>query len=308
MSLHARTAIVRHFGPPEVIQLEHLPSRGLAQGEVRVAVRSSGMNPVDARIRSGSFGGTVPLALGTEFAGVIAETRDAGLQVGDAVIGWGVQGANSDLVVTDASRLIPKPTAISWDTAAGIGGVGSTAMTALGALELAAGNTIVVHGAAGGVGTILTQLAHARGLRVIGTASAANHDHVTRLGGLPVSYGPGLADRITGVAGAASVTASIDLAGTPEAGEYAAALLAGGQQAITLVPETAASHGIPLVRTRRDRTVLAELLAALTTGDLVAPTTSIPFTEIVEGHRRLDAGRARGKLVLDLSDNPHLVQ
>lgn len=115
-------------------------------------MRSAGINPVDARIRSGSFGGRPPLVFGTEFAGIVVESRDHTIQKGAEVIGWGVQGSNGDLVVSEASRLAHKPEALDWHIAAGIGGVCNTAMTALAALRLQAGDTIVVHGAAGGVG------------------------------------------------------------------------------------------------------------------------------------------------------------
>lgn len=306
MARTARLAVARHFGSPEVIALEAHPSPDLRTGQIRVAVRSSGINPLDARIRSGSFGGSTPLTLGTEYAGVIIESTDPAYPVGTAVLGWGAQGANSDLVITDASRIMAKPTDLDWDTAAGIGGVGSTALTALDALTTQPGNTIVVHGAAGGVGTLLTQLARTRGLTVIGTASTANHAHLRTLGAHPVTYGPGLTERITAAAGPHTVAASIDLAGSPEAGAYAATLREQGGQAITLVPETASSHGIPLIRNQRSRAQMVELLKALSDGALQAPTESVPFTHIVEAHRRIDAAHGRGKLVLDLSDNPHL--
>lgn len=308
MTSASRFAVVRRFGPPEAIALEEHPSPALGVGQVRVAVRVAGINPVDTRLRAGSFGGSVPMLLGTEYAGTIVESRDESWPVGTDVLGWGVQGADADLVVTDGSRLFAKPDALDWASAAGIGGVGSTAQTALASLRLAPGDVIVVHGAAGGVGTVLVQLAVARGLSVIGTASEGNHDHLRGLGATPVAYGPGLAGRVAEAADGRPIAASIDLAGTTEAGDVAAGVLADGGQAITLVPETAQSHRLPLVRARRTPEQMAELVGALTDGTLHFPVETLPLTHIVEAHRRLDAKHARGKLVLDVSDNPHLPQ
>ncbi len=246
------------------------------------------------------------MVLGTEFAGVVAESNDRAWKVGEEVIGWGAQGADADLVTTDGSRLHPKPANVDWALAGGLSGVGQSALSALDALPLRQGDVVVVHGASGGVGTMLTQLALARGLTVIGTASEANHDHLRALGALAVSYGPGLASRIAAVADGRALAASIDLAGSKEAGDVAVAVAAAGGKAITLVPETMVSHGIRLVRVQHSTAQLRELLDGVAAETLRLPVETLPFTEIVEAHKRLDAKHARGKLVLDLSDNPHL--
>lgn len=306
MSQIGRIAVVRRFGPPDVITIEEHPQPSLGRGQVRVAVRTGGLNPVDARRRSGSFGGSVPMVLGTEFAGVVIESQDRAWKVGEEVIGWGAQGADADLVTTDGSRLYTKPASLDWALAGGLSGVGQSALTALNALSLRSGDVVVVHGAAGGVGTVLTQVARARGITVIGTASPANQQHLHGLGAVAVTYGPGLASRITAVAAGRPVAASIDLAGSKEAGDVAVAVTAAGGRAITLVPETMTSHGIALVRVQHSSAQMRELLDGIAAGTLRLPVETLPFTEIVEAHRRLDAKHARGKLVLDLSDNPHL--
>jgi enoyl reductase len=306
MSQLGRIALVRHFGPPEAIVIEEHEPTPLGRDQVRVAVRTGGLNPVDARRRAGSFGGGVPMVLGTEFAGVVVESRDTAWRVGDEVIGWGAQGADADLVTTSGSLMTTKPAELDWALAGGLSGVGQSAVTALNSLSLTAGDVVVVHGASGGVGTILTQLAVAKGLIVIGTASEANHEYLQSLGAIPVAYGPGLADRVGTASDGHRLAASIDLSGSHEAGDLAASVLRGGGDAITLVPETMSSHGIRLVQTRRSRAQMRELLDAIAAGALHLPVVALPFTEIVEAHRRLDAKHARGKLVLDLSDNPHL--
>lgn len=306
MTVNGRIAVARRFGPPQVITLESHPAQPLTGRQVRVAVRVGGLNPVDARRRAGAFGGGVPMAFGSEFAGLVVESRDPNWAPGDEVIGWGVQGADADLVTTEGASLHAKPRELGWELAGGLSGVGQSAQTALSALSLRQGDVIVVHGGAGGVGTVLVQLATARGIAVIATASAGNHEYLRSLGAIPVAYGTGLSERLTAAAEGRRVAASVDLVGTREAGDIAVAVAAKGGQAITLVPETMQSHGIRLVQVQRSREQLTALLSAVAAGTLELQVEALPFTRIVEAHERLDAKHARGKLVLDLSDNPHL--
>lgn len=247
------------------------------------------------------------MPLGTEFAGVVTEVGHGvtAMKPGDPVIGWGAQGADADLVPTDPSRLAAKPNPLDWDLAGGLSGVGQTALTALDALDLPSGSTLLVHGAPGGVGTMLVQLATAAGIRVLGTAGPTRHDYLGSLGATPLTYGDGLADRIAAAA-PDGVDGSIDLAGTPEAGDVARDGIAAGGRAITLVPETMASHGLRLVRVQHSPDKLRRLVDGILGGDLRLPVEAIPFTQIAEAHRRLDGKHSQGKVVLDLSDNPHL--
>lgn len=308
MSDLARIAVARAFGAPENIQLEKHPVSALGSGQIRVAVRTGGLNPVDARRRAGKFGGSVPMVFGTEFAGVVVESTDPKVAIGTEVIGWGAQGADADLVTSDASRIHPKPQEISWDLAGGISGVGQTALTALNSLQLNKGDTIVVHGASGGVGTVLVQMAAARGLIVIGTAGESNQEYLRSIGAIPVTYGNGVQSRIDEAAEGSPIAASIDLAGSYEAGDVSVAVVRAGGQAITLVPETMSSHGLRLVQVRHTPTQLQELLNASIDGSLVLPVEAIPFVDVAEAHRRLDSKHATGKIVLDLSDNPFLTE
>jgi enoyl reductase len=150
MTLNGRIAVARRFGPPEVIALESHPTQPLTGRQVRVAVRTGGLNPVDAHRRAGAFGGGVP---------------------------------------TDGGLLHAKPRELGWELAGGLSGVGQSAQTALKALSLRQGDVIVVHGGAGGVGSVLVQLAAARGIAVIVTGSAENHEYLRSLGAIPVAYG-----------------------------------------------------------------------------------------------------------------------
>lgn len=308
MTTHATTriAVARAFGAPDTIAIETHPAEPLGPHAIRVAVRTAGLNPVDSRRRGGTFGGQPPLVFGTEFAGTVTESNDTNYQPGDEVMGWGTVGAHADLITTDATRLTHKPEHLTWELAGGLLGVGQTALTALNALPLKTGQLIVVHGASGGVGTALLQLARARGLDVIGTAGTSNQDYVNSLGATPVQYGPGLEQRIICAAAGQKIAASIDLAGTQEAGDFAVTVQRAGGQAITLVPETMTSHGLRLISVRHTPAQREELFCATAQGALEIPVATLPFTQIVEAHARLDSKHAQGKLVLDFSDNPHL--
>lgn len=304
-----RTAVARQFGPPEVLRIEEIANPTPGPGQVLVAPRWSGLNPVDARIRSGSFGGQVPFVPGTEFTGVVRAVGPGVSDdlVGQVVAGFRTPGSNADLVLTSPDRFVPVPSGLDADqqlVAAGIGAVGLTALTILDALPLQGPSTLVVHGGSGGVGTVLVQLAVAAGHTVVATASAANQDHLASLGAVPVTYGPGVLDRLA--AAAPSVDAVIDLAGTGEAGDHAVAVQRAGGTAVTLVPETMQSHGLRLVQNQPTTQRLTRLLEAVAQRQLTLPTEAIGLTDIVAAHRRLDAGHQRGKTVLDHTDNPYL--
>lgn len=302
-----RAAVARRFGPPEVLSIEDVATGPLAPGQVRVAPRYSGLNPVNARIRAGKFGGSVPYQPGTELLGEVVEVGPGvrAPQVGDIVAAFGTPAANADLVTTTTDRIVTVPAGVNARTLAGVGAVGLTAITVLDALSLPAGSRIVVHGAAGGVGSVFVQIATAAGHHVVGTASEANQEYLRELGATPVVYGPGLADRLA-AAEPAGFTAAVDMVGTREAGDSAAAVRAAGGRAVTIVPETMQSHGLPLVQVRQSQENLRRLHAGIADGSISLPVDAIAFEDIVEAHRRLDAGHARGKTVLDHQTNPYL--
>lgn len=301
-----RIAVARKFGAPEQIVIEEHPINPLAGSAVRVAVRAAGQNPVDARRRAGSFGGQVPMVFGTEFSGVVHESNDNRWVVGDEVIGWSAAGAVADLVDTVGDRLARKPAAMPWAVAGGISGAGQSAIAAFNALNLAPGALILVHGAAGGVGSALVQLGLAKGYSVIGTASQSNQQYLRELGAAPVLYGRGLAARIQEATGGNPIAASIDLAGTSEAGDIALSLRSRGAQVITLVPETWKSHDLELVSSRPNGSQFAQLADAYAKGKLNLAVNTLPFTQVVQAHQSMDAKHSRGKLVLENSDNPYL--
>ena len=192
-----------HYGESDVLQLVDVPRPTPGPGEVVVRMIASGLQPGEIKIRSGEleavFPTTFPSGQGTDFAGVVdAVGADVtGFAAGDEVIGWSDnRGAHADFVVSDPSHLVAKPLALDWIRAGSLPVVGATAWAAVQAVAPQPGETVVVSGAAGGVGGLAAQLARRTGARVIGVAGAGNADWLRSVAVEPVTYGDGLADRL----------------------------------------------------------------------------------------------------------------
>ncbi len=208
------------YGGPEVLQAIDVDPGLPGPGEVLLKVRAAGVNPADWKMYSGAWGTDphrLPIRLGLEAAGTIIGIGPgvSGIDLGDEVIAQPITGAYAERVVVPVSSLIQKPKALSWEKAACLMVAGATAAHAIAATGVGAGDTVLVHGAGGGVGSMVVQLAHARGARVVGTAGQSNHGYLTDLRATPVSYGPGLVDRVRAIT--PKVSAAIDTSGTDEA-------------------------------------------------------------------------------------------
>jgi NADPH:quinone reductase-like Zn-dependent oxidoreductase len=227
----SRAVIYETYGGPEVLELREVPEPHAGPGEIRIRVRAIGLNPMDwliaARPESAArFGLTVPSGFGCDFAGVVDEVGDGatGFALGDRVFGGVMAKVAADFVVvkTPADTLMHTPEGISDEVASTLPVAGLSAAAALAAVGLRAGDTILVGGAAGGVGVFAVQLAKLAGATVIGTASESTFEFLRQLGAEPVAYGDGLADRVRALA-PGGVTAVTDLFGT-ETAETALAL------------------------------------------------------------------------------------
>ncbi|MEV0404075.1 NADP-dependent oxidoreductase [Actinoallomurus sp. NPDC050550] len=230
----SRAVIYETFGGPDVLELREVPEPHAGPGEVRVRVTAAGLNPMDWIISSrpeaaAQFGITVPSGFGYDFAGVVDEVGDGatGFAVGDRVHGGALGRAVADFVVVktpaEASEaLFHTPDGISDEVASTLPVAGLTAAAALAAIDLRSGDTVLIGGAAGGVGVFAVQLAKLAGATVIGTASEGTFEFLRQLGAEPVAYGPGLADRVRPLA-SDGVTAATDLFGA-ETAETALAL------------------------------------------------------------------------------------
>jgi NADPH:quinone reductase len=238
----SRVVVATAFGGPEVLSVVEQPAGTPGPGEVLLEVRAAGVNPADWKGYTGAFGtdpAKLPLRLGFEASGVVTAVGPdavgpAGpLSVGDEVIGFRLTGAYATDLVVPAAALVPKPATLDWAQAAGLMLTGATAVHALTAVAAGPGDTVLVHGAAGGVGLMLVQLGVVAGARVIGTAGSSGADLVRRLGGEPVAYGHGLADRVRAVA-PDGVTAAVDAVGTDEALDTSLELVADRGRIATL--------------------------------------------------------------------------
>src|SRR3954453_5911206 len=197
--------VFEQYGDPDVLHVADVEEPHPAAGQVRIAVRAAGVNPIDWKARSGAMREMMPLSLpaidGREASGVVDEVGPgvAGVARGDEVFGFAVGGAAAEYAVLD--DFARKPGALSFEEAAGLPvGVETSVrvFTILGGLG--EGQTILINGAAGGVGALAVQLAVSRGARVIGTASEANHEFLRSLGAEPTTYGPGLEERVRALA------------------------------------------------------------------------------------------------------------
>ncbi len=304
MSIDAKTSravLYSAFGGPEVLRLEHVQIVGPGDGEVRVRMMSGGLNPVDAKIRSGRSRMQLPLpvAVGREFSGVI-ETVGAGvddLRPGDAVFGSIPQGAFADWVLAPAAVIARMPEGVSFEVAAGIALAGQTAWDALESQHLNEGDVIVVSAAAGGVGGILGQLAVARGIRVIGTASENNHEWLRSRGIEPVLYGDGLRERLA-AAVPDGITAVFDQFG-PETIEATLALGVPADRINTIATD-ASVYGVRNVgRGAVHRPTLDALAALVADGTLEVPiAATYPLSEVRAAFEFLEEGHLRGKVVV----------
>ncbi|EST27242.1 NADP-dependent oxidoreductase [Streptomyces niveus] len=298
--------VFEEYGGPEVLQLTDIEQPEPAPGQIRASVRAAGVNPADWKIRKGwmdeVFPTHFPAVPGTEFSGVVDAVGDGviGLSVGDEVLGWSVGGAYAQYAL--ATLVVPKPAGLSWDVAAALPVAGETARRVLDDLALKEGETVLVHGAAGSVGSMAVQLAAARGATVVGTASPANHDYVRLLGATPVTYGDGLVERVRAVA-PQGVDAVFDAAGKGALPD--SITLRGGttDRIITIADPTAAEHGVVFSsggstpeESRAGLTEQARLAADGTLRVLVAQT--YPLAEAARAQSASESGHTRGKLII----------
>ncbi|MFC6093194.1 NADP-dependent oxidoreductase [Saccharothrix lopnurensis] len=297
-----KAVVLERFGGPEELRPADVEVPEPGAGQVRVRVRAVGVNPFDAKVRSGAmesaFTTVLPTVLGSEVAGEVDAVGPdvTGAAVGDEVFGFADTGAYAEqALLTTFAR---KPAALDWERAVALPVAGETADRVLRLLGVTAGETLLVHGAAGAVGTIAVQLAVAAGARVIGTAGPGNQEHVAALGATPTTYGPGLVDRVRELA-PSGVDAVFDVAGRgalPDSIE----LRGGTDRIVTIADPAAGDLGVTFsANSRRDAGRLAELADLAARGELVtAVAGTLPLAEAAEAHRVIDAGHARGKLVL----------
>ena len=296
-----KAARFSRFGGPEVLELVDLPDPHAGPGEVRIAVRAAGVNPSDWKKRQGLMDDELPQTLGYEAAGVVDEVGEGVTTValGDGVFGASPYGqAQAELAVL--SQFAPIPESLDFAGAAALPASVETATRALDQLGVTGGSTVLINGASGSVGSAAVQLAVARGARVIGTASPANHGLLRSLGAEPVSYEPGWVDRVRALA-PAGVDLALDAAGSgvlPELIE-----LAGGAGNVLTIADFrgAQDHGVRFSRGDSGRALhaLTDVLPLVESGQFSLPVAAtFALEDIADAHRAGESGAVRGKIVL----------
>ncbi|MBB6675122.1 NADP-dependent oxidoreductase [Cohnella nanjingensis] len=303
-----RAAGFDRYGPPDVLELMEVKTPQAGAGEVRVRVKTAGVQPADCSVRKGWMppGATVtlPHVPGNEFAGVIDQVGPdvAAWKVGAEVLGYRMQYAYAEYVVAPADQIVAKPPGMPWEVAGSLSASGQTAHTAMDELRIGPGDTVLINGAAGGVGTVAVQLAKRLGATVIGTASAANQDYLRSLGAIPVVYGDGLEARVRALA-PNGIDSAFDTAGG-EGLRAAAAMVRDPNRVGTIAGfDLTEELGIRAIRSQRSGKRLAALADLYERGALRIHVRSIyPLDRAAEAHREVEVGHGQGKVVLRVDD------
>ncbi|TCO65801.1 NADP-dependent oxidoreductase [Actinocrispum wychmicini] len=293
------------YGGIDVLRVVEVPVPEPAAGEVLVKVKAASINPGEGKIRAGLlhaiWPATFPSGQGSDLAGIVEQVGEGvtGFTAGDEVVGFtDDRASHAEYVVAAAKNLTAKPANVPWEVAGTLFVAGSTAYAAVRAVSLKPGDTVAVSGAAGGVGSLVVQLAARAGAEVIGIAGPANHDWLVAHGAKPVAYGDGLADRLRA---AGTIDAFIDTHGD---GYVKLAVELGiSPDRIDTIADFAAvqTYGVKAEGSAVASTaeVVGELVALVAAGDLEVPiAATYPLTEVRAAYEELEKGHTRGKIVL----------
>jgi len=296
------------YGGLDVLEVVDVDPPVPGPGELLVRVKATSINPGEAKIREGALAqrwpSTFPSGEGSDVAGVVEQVGDGvdAFNTGDEVIGFtDNRAAHAELVVIEAANAIPKPPNVSWAVAGSLFVVGATAWAAVRAVDPRPGDTVVVSGGAGGVGSLTVQLAAIAGANVIGLASEPNHAWLADHGVTPVTYGDGVAERIREASGG-SVDAFIDTVG----GGYVQLALDLGvapDRIDTIADfEAGPNYGVKMDANAvgANAEVLAELAGLIDQGRLEVPIAAVyPLEQVREAFAELAKNHTRGKIVLE---------
>ncbi|MEH7238536.1 NADP-dependent oxidoreductase [Bacillus sp. JJ1562] len=296
------------FGKPEVLRIMELDEPQAGPTEVRVRVKTAGVMPYDCGVRNGEIllrkTITFPLIPGNEFAGIIDQIGEGidGFAIGDEVLGFSLLNSYAEYVVVSSDQIVKKPQNMPWEVAGGFSGNGQGAHMALKELDIKHGDTVLIHAAAGGLGTFAVQLAKAWGAEtIIGTASEANHDYLRSLGAIPVAYGEGLVESLRTLS-PGGIDAALDGAG-PEALRASIEVVKDRSRIRTMLADDVARElGIPILSGTRTNERLSELVDLYATGNIQIHFRKIlPLDFAAEAHRLVGSGHGRGKVVLTVN-------
>jgi NADPH:quinone reductase-like Zn-dependent oxidoreductase len=294
------------YGGFDVLKVVDVSRPVPGTGQVLVQVKAAGINPGETKIRMGledsTWPATFPSGQGSDLAGIVAQAGPGvtSFSAGDEVIGWTDNRASqAEYVVVEEQHLTARPAGVPWEEAGSLFVAGTTAYAAVRAVGLTEGDTVVVSGAAGGVGSIAVQLARQAGATVIGLASQAHHPWLAGHGVIPVAYGNAIADRIGQAA--SKVDAFIDTFGADYV-QLALGLGVEPSRIDTIVNfEAPARYGVRAEGSAEaaSASVLAELAGLIAAGKLELPiAATFPLDRVQDAYRRLGEGHVLGKIVL----------
>jgi NADPH:quinone reductase-like Zn-dependent oxidoreductase len=296
-----------HYGGTDVLEVREVARPDAGPGRVLVRVKAAAINPGEIAIREGVFAerwpATFPSGEGSDLAGVVEQVGDgvSAFSPGDEVLGWTEERAShAEFVAVPATQLTTKPAALSWEVAGALHVAPSSAWAAIEAIAPRPGETIVVAGAAGGVGVVAAQLARHAGATAIGLASPANHDWLRSRGIVPVAYGEGQEERIRAAAPGGRVDGLVDAFG----GGYVEMALTLGvaKERINTVIDFAAveRHGVSGKGSEQGTAeMLARLAALLADGTIELPIArTYPLEQVRAAYAELARRHTRGKIVL----------
>src|SRR2546425_2482640 len=295
--------VMTGYGPPEVLKWAGVPQREPGEGQIRIKVKAAGISPTDVALRAGYLK-DIPLpphaVLGFEAAGTVDAVGPGvtGTSIGDGVTALLFSlGGYAEYAV--ASIWTRKPDTVSWIDAAALPSSAEAAVGVLRQLNRKNGETLLLFGGGGSVGIIATQLAVARGIKVISALGEHDETLARELGATPVRYGAGGADRVSALG---AVDAVFDAAGKGVLAD-AIALAGGPRRVLTLSDPAAADFGVTLSQATTDRApgALDETIALLADGRLrLRAHTSMPMQQAAEAHRQLESGTVHERIILTL--------
>ena len=297
------------YGGIDVLEVRDVPRPLPGGGEVLVQVRAAGINISEAAIRAGAvkdmFPATFPSGQGSDLAGVVAELGSgvSGFAVGDEVIGFSnLRSSHAEYVTVPATQLTPKPAAVPWEVAGSLFVAGATANGAVRAVRLVPGDTVVIAGAAGGVGSIAVQLARRAGATVLGIAGPSNDSWLAEHGAVPVNYGDDLPTRLRAAAPSGRIDALLDFFGDGYVAMAVEDLGVPRDRVDTIADFDAVERfGVQSAGGADAATaaVVAELADLVARGELEVPIAAVfALDDVRDAYRELEKRHTRGKLVL----------
>lgn len=314
--LKMKAVVMQAYGGPEVLKLEDVPLPEPKDDEILIRVVAASINPVDVAIRKGYLaelvGNKFPLISGMDAAGMVQKTgsKITKFKTGDPVFAFFTlagEGGYAEFVLAKENEVASKPNTVSYAQAAAVGAAGSTAWEALvDEAKLSAGQTVLIHGGAGGVGHFAIQIAKARGAKVIATGSTANQDFLKQMGAdVAIDYTTTKFEDV-----AKDVDVVLDSVGGDTL-ERSYGVVKKGGIIVSIVdePQQAAldAHGIRGVSLRcTPKAAVLEELAKLINAKKLTPVVSqtFPLADVVKAQEQIATRHTRGKIVLQVASEP----